>query len=48
MIDSVLLSGAINKGLIELDRQVKDIMGIPWKTLEEIQFDDKSDEDLHK
>lgn len=38
MIDSVLLSGAINKGLIELDRQVKEIMGLEWKYLEEIQM----------
>lgn len=38
MITSVLNSAAINKGLIELDRQIKDILGIPWKTLEEIQF----------
>lgn len=38
MITSVLNSAAINKGLIELDRQIKDILDIPWKTLEEIQF----------
>ena len=38
MITSVLVSGAINKGLIELDRQVKGIMGYKWKTLEEMQL----------
>lgn len=30
MITSVLVQGAINKGLIELDRKVKDIMDIPY------------------
>ena len=38
MITSVLVSGAINKGLIELDRQVKDIMGFKWKSLEDMQL----------
>ena len=46
MITSVINSGAINKGLIELDRQVKEIMGIPWKSLEDIQFSNNSDKDL--
>ena len=41
MITSVLVSGAINKGLIELDRQVKGIMGYKWKTLEEMQLPTK-------
>ena len=41
MITSVLVSGAINKGLIELDRQVKEIMGYKWKTLEEMQLPTK-------
>lgn len=35
MVGSILIVGAINKGLIELDRQVKEIMGIPWKTIRE-------------
>ena len=30
MVSSVLVHGAINKVLIELDRKVKDIMGIKW------------------
>ena len=38
MITSVLVSGAINKGLIELDRQVKEIMGFKWKSLEDMQL----------
>lgn len=33
MVGSILIIGAINKGLIELDRQVKDIMGVPWKNI---------------
>ena len=37
MVVSPILSGALNKGLIELDRQVKEIMGIKPRTLEEIQ-----------
>lgn len=37
MITSVLISGAINKAMIELDRHVKDIMGIPIKYLEDIE-----------
>jgi len=37
MVTSPIISGAINKGLIELDRQVKEIMGITPKSLEEIQ-----------
>ncbi len=35
MVGSILIVGTINKGLIELDRQVKEIMGIPWKTIRE-------------
>ena len=34
MVTSVFKSGAINKLLIELDRQVKDIMGLPQITVE--------------
>lgn len=37
MVTSVWSSGAINKCMIELDRAVKDIMGIPWKSLEEME-----------
>ncbi len=37
MVTSVWTSGAINKCMIELDRQVKEIMGIPWKPLEEME-----------
>lgn len=37
MVTSVWTSGAINKVMIELDRQVKEIMGIKPKSLEEIQ-----------
>lgn len=35
MVCSVILNLSINKVLIELDRKVKDIAGIPWKTLDE-------------
>ena len=37
MVTSVWTSGAINKCMIELDRQVKEIMGIEWKPLEEME-----------
>lgn len=37
MVTSPIVSGAINKGLIELDRQVKEIMGIDQKPIEDIQ-----------
>ena len=37
MVTSVWTSGAINKCMIELDRQVKEIMGIPWKPLEDME-----------
>ena len=36
MVTSPIVSGAINKGLIELDRKVKEIMGITPKPLEDI------------
>jgi len=36
MVTSPIVSGAINKGLIELDRQVKEIMGITPKPIEEV------------
>lgn len=35
MVCSVILNMSINKVLIELDRKVKDIAGIPWKNLDE-------------
>lgn len=34
MVTSVFTSGAINKALIELDRQVKEIMGLPYISVE--------------
>lgn len=37
MVTSVWTSGAINKVMIELDRQVKEIMGIDWKKIEEME-----------
>lgn len=36
MVGSVILVGAINKVLIELDRKVKEIMGVKWKNLDEM------------
>lgn len=35
MVSSIQIVGAIDKALIELDRHVKDIMGIPWKDIKE-------------
>jgi hypothetical protein len=35
MVASIQIVGAINKGLIELDREVKKIMGVPYKTIKE-------------
>lgn len=37
MVTSVWSSGAINKCMIELDRAVKDIMGISWGKLEDME-----------
>lgn len=37
MVTSVWISGAINKCMIELDRKVKDIMGIPTIPIEEME-----------
>ena len=37
MVTSVWSSGAINKVMIELDRHVKEIMGIEWIPLEEME-----------
>lgn len=37
MVTSVWVSGAINKCMIELDRQVKEIMGLDWKPLEDME-----------
>ena len=37
MVTSVWISGAINKCMIELDRQVKEIMGIDWNMIEDIE-----------
>lgn len=40
MVTSPIVSGAINKGLVNLDEQVKKIMGIKPLRLEDIQGDD--------
>lgn len=37
MVTSPIISGALNKGLIELDRSIKDIMGLPFTTIELLQ-----------
>lgn len=37
MVTSVWISGAINKCMVELDRQVKEIMGIDWKPIEDME-----------
>lgn len=37
MVTSVWSSGAINKCMIELDRQVKEIMGLDWDKLEDME-----------
>lgn len=39
MVTSIEIVGAINKGLIELDRAVKEIMGIPYKTLQQYDIE---------
>lgn len=36
MVTSVQLVGSINKVLIELDRSIKDELGIPWKPIDEL------------
>lgn len=36
MVTSVKLVGGINKFLIELDRSIKDELGIPWKNIDEL------------
>lgn len=40
MVTSIKIVGAINKGLIELDRAVKEIMGIPYKSLQEYDIEE--------
>lgn len=37
MVTSVWSSGAINKCMIELDRAVKEIMGIEWSSIEDME-----------
>ena len=37
MVTSPIVSGAINKGLVNLDEQIKKIMGLPLQRLEDIQ-----------
>ena len=39
MVTSTLIMGVINKGLIELDRHVKDICGIEWKYLNDMDLE---------
>lgn len=36
MVTSVRLVGALNKALIELDRSIKEELGIPWKNIDEL------------
>ena len=36
MVCSILVTGGINKGLIELDRKIKKMAGIPYKNLDEM------------
>ena len=36
MVTSIKLVGGINKVLIELDRSIKDELGIPWKNVDEL------------
>ena len=36
MVGSITNNGCLNKILIELDRSVKEILGIPWKTIQEM------------
>lgn len=40
MITSIIKSGALNKCMIELSRKVSEIMGIPWKTIHEMYYED--------
>ena len=35
MVTSILIVGSVNKILIELDRKVKEIMGVPWTDLDD-------------
>lgn len=37
MVPSIIITGSINKGLIELDRAVKEIAGIEWKPVTELE-----------
>lgn len=37
MVPSIIIAGSINKGLIELDRAVKEIAGIEWKPITELE-----------
>jgi DNA-directed RNA polymerase beta subunit len=36
MVGSIILNGAMNKLLIELDRKCKELLGIEWKTLDKM------------
>jgi len=36
MVGSIILNGSLNKVLVELDRQCKEKLGIPWKNLKDM------------
>lgn len=40
MVTSTIIMGIINKGLIELDRHVKEICGVEWKYLNDMDLDE--------
>ena len=36
MVSSIIITGAINKTLVELDRKCKEMLGIKWKNLDQM------------
>ena len=36
MVGAIILVGALNKAMLELDRKCKDLLGIPWKSVSDI------------
>ena len=36
MVSSIIITGAINKALVELDRKCKEMLGIKWKNLDQM------------
>lgn len=40
MVASILISGTINKAMVELDRKCKDILGIKWKYLYNMDYNE--------